>query len=114
MRISDWSSDVCSSDLRPALGDPDDGLHARKLEGWRQLPLLPRVRDARNRMGRVRFLAAAVRLHALWRKRPGRARHEADRALLSGQLGSTSCRERVGQYGALSVVAGSLKKKTRR
>src|SRR3546814_10343548 len=31
MRISDWSSDVCSSDLDALLGDPDDGerwLHA--------------------------------------------------------------------------------------
>src|SRR3546814_3144343 len=32
MRISDWSSDVCSSDLRPAaVGDGDERLHRNLL-----------------------------------------------------------------------------------
>src|SRR3546814_20096028 len=35
MRISDWSSDVCSSDLRPLAGKggAGDALHRREIEG---------------------------------------------------------------------------------
>src|SRR3546814_10104409 len=44
MRISDWSSDVCSSDLRPAFGDRDNRLCARAAVDGRQLILQPRRR----------------------------------------------------------------------
>src|SRR3546814_5250168 len=62
LRISDWSSDVCSSDLkaddaeryrrvvRPALGDPHSG---GGLRGYRQLGLqCKRVRSEERRVGK--------------------------------------------------------------
>src|SRR3546814_1897760 len=39
MRISDWSSDVCSSDLRCA------GTHRHSRQGWRRLPGFARRRN---------------------------------------------------------------------
>src|SRR3546814_17056827 len=57
MRISDWSSDVCSSDLRrlrlvltdPALcgGQPSDGGHGC-LDGWRSEPRFPELCGGRG------------------------------------------------------------------
>src|SRR3546814_16435838 len=92
MRISDWSSDVCSSDLTCAT--------------W------PRCRTRGSSSAPCRRSSAAwgrsrcVR----WRgctKCPERARpvHAAV------EIGRASCRERVGQYVEISVVAGSVKKK---
>src|SRR3546814_4455733 len=37
MRISDWSADVCSSDLSPALVERMGGLQARPLGEWPML-----------------------------------------------------------------------------
>src|SRR3546814_20222757 len=85
MRISDWSSDVCSSDLfsfmarspvRAILSCRRRGLHA----------------VAHAVLGRVHRLVAARD---------------------QGQIGSASCRERVGQYVYISVVAVPRRKKDR-
>src|SRR3546814_18357365 len=91
MRISDWSSDVCSSDL------------------------FARLVDARERLQRY---AAAVILQGAAQILPVAAHGErrgADRAAeIEGEdleIGRASCRERVCQYVSISVVAGSLKKK---
>src|SRR3546814_14064320 len=81
MRISDWSSDVCSSDL--ARADPRRAGQGRARDTRR----LDRARDRRR--GR----APARRLN---RRR---------------KIGRASCRERVCQYVSISVVAVSLKKK---
>src|SRR3546814_1618977 len=78
MRISDWSSDVCSSDLG---GDRRDVGHA----------VLPEIGGQRRRPA-VAELAGELA-----------ARLVAD-AVLQGldasqrQIGRASCRERVGQY----------------
>src|SRR3546814_20459122 len=84
MLISDWSSDVCSSDLPVLI----------QLRCPNEAPDLP------HRQGR----------------RPVRAQPPADagRAAhpLLPQNGRVSCRERVCQYVSLSVVAGSLRKKS--
>src|SRR3546814_17678316 len=89
MRISDWSSDVCSSDLPAARSAGGGGAGG---------PAWQRGRGS-----------AGV-------DRPGRRAHPAcggssslrpDRA---GTIGRASCRERVCQYLSLSVVAVSLKK----
>src|SRR3546814_19227933 len=73
MRISDWSSDVCSSDL---------------------------ISDQPRSAGR------------LLRRQPeqGGGRPQGARG---EQIGRASCRERVCQYVEISVVAVSLKKKSR-
>src|SRR3546814_20157944 len=81
MRISDWSSDVCSSDL-----------HARATGVAGQGP--PDPVEPGGGQGRRR---ARRRAQLRWRQ----------------QIGSASCRERVCQYVSISVLAVSLKKKTR-
>src|SRR3546814_5001889 len=85
MRISDWSSDVCSSDLAQRVADRHDveldgeafgqRRWGRKLVGRERLEREPLARQVR----RGDDLPRAVGL-------PGR------------QIGSASCRERVCQY----------------
>src|SRR3546814_12947643 len=91
MRISDWSSDVCSSDLqeRPRIG-----------------VLLRRDRFER-------FVSAIVyipreKFNTDIRRKFGEVLAEAHNG---GQIGRASGRERVCQYVYISVVAVSLKKK---
>src|SRR3546814_14460067 len=109
MRISDWSSDVCSSDLRlgqrPLLGvevDAHDHVGAGQpgaLDDVEADAAQPEHDDVRPRLdlGRPDDRADA-------------GRHAA--ADVADQIGSASCRERVCQYVSISVVAVSLKKKT--
>src|SRR3546814_16093570 len=82
MRISDWSSDVCSSDLPTS--------SASRNAGWA--------------MGRAGPCASRHRTgdHAAL----PRGSHRLGR-----EIGRASCRERVCQYVYISVVAVSLKKK---
>src|SRR3546814_1840091 len=86
MRISDWSSDVCSSDLRlrPALGCAIALVSGRRLEDVDQLfaPLK----------------LAAAGLHGLQRRDAEGHLHEAGTSSGSTQIGRASCRERVCQY----------------
>src|SRR3546814_7962061 len=88
MRISDWSSDVCSSDLKAgALGfSTTRTMVHRTADG----DLTPTVGAA----------DAEMRAIALGLKDAG-----------AGEIGRASCRERVCQYVSISVVAGSLQKK---
>src|SRR3546814_20845137 len=97
MRISDWSSDVCSSDL---------------FEG----PCRAAAAQARALL----MMAAADRWDADWEEcdtQDGFVLHGKQRlrfgevAAAAAQLGRASCRERVCQYVWISVVAGSLSKK---
>src|SRR3546814_12277367 len=94
IRISDWSSDVCSSDLRGdggAARDPlgEGGSHNRSRN--------------RRRAGRDGGPAAD---HASPGRRPVGSRLSDD-----PEIGRASCRERVCQYVDISVVAVSYKKK---
>src|SRR3546814_15630213 len=101
MRISDWSSDVCSSDLG----------QARLLE-QRAVHVEPALHRDVGRLGH--------RLHADGAPAPfcGRDEHVAgaaadveDRAALAGdQIGRGSCRERVCPDVYISVVAAALQK----
>src|SRR3546814_19036478 len=87
MRISDWSSDVCSSDLLAS---------ARPLHHPR-------------RRGRGCAAGGGDPPFRIWprpdRDRP-RIRSDGD------EIGRASCRERVCQYVSISVVAVSLKNTT--
>src|SRR3546814_14688548 len=85
MRISDWSSDVCSSDLmyRPPVGR-EGGLVQRFRQGR------VGMHDARNVLG------TGAELH----------RHHR---LGNQTIGRASCRARVCQYVWISQVAVSLK-----
>src|SRR3546814_624597 len=64
MRINDWSSDVCSSDLialRQALADPERGLGGRGLEvGDEQLQLIAQAADGDVRRALTLLEIAAV------------------------------------------------------
>src|SRR3546814_20071767 len=101
MRISDWSSDVCSSDLPPELrrtaGSPPQFLfrYSHQQPEYPDTDAAERRSRSRNR-GRLADFA--------WRV-PGPKRQFID------ENGKASCRERGCPYVVLSVVAGSLKKK---
>src|SRR3546814_17098140 len=101
MRISDWSSDVCSSDLIAAHIDPAAaGISHKPLlptasttnhlkEGW-EPPFRGGVKQKRRRSDDGPAPLSAVR---------------------KVEIGRASCRERVCQYVSISVVAEALRKK---
>src|SRR3546814_4741502 len=77
MRISDWSSDVCSSDLlvpetRKPASVPEDGCGVRAAPGFR-------ATGSRNPVPRLAHYVSVFQSHR--------------------QIGRASCRERVWQYG---------------
>src|SRR3546814_19270757 len=90
MRISDWSSDVCSSDLRCALARLDriDVVFHRRIA----VPRSPVAEDLieKRALTRIGVVRPPVGIE---------------------EIGRASCRERVCQYVESSVVAVSLKKK---
>src|SRR3546814_12655152 len=103
MRISDWSSDVCSSDLVDLIGAGDQG------RPFRSRPHATNARTAGTRERRgdegtmqtpARDLdwdvAEAVRKHGLYLKQHSGGQ-QAD--LRQKKIGRASCRERVCQYG---------------
>src|SRR3546814_17536542 len=104
VRISDWSSDVCSSDLV-------------RLRSLRRVWHCRHATQARERDGE-RHSALPVRQSAPPDLHQGQAAHEATHEARSAvrnggpilQIGRASCRERVCQYVSISVVAVSLKK----
>src|SRR3546814_12743422 len=100
MRISDWSSDVCSSDLL---------YHEQNWRGIRDLPYLwgsfvwvafDLASDGRSEGDRNGINDKGIVTY--------------DRAVRKDAyyyIGRASCRDRVCQYVSISVVAVSLKKK---
>src|SRR3546814_5292005 len=98
MRISDWSSDVCSSDLYRRKRYGCGGVGGWRRERRRDPEHQPRER----RRHQVRQAAREQRLQA---------ELGDHRALVRGENGRASCRERVCQYVYSSVGAASLQKK---
>src|SRR3546814_11917568 len=104
MRISDWSSDVCSADLpgvRPRLSPSGSRLGVDE-----QLDLDVPV----GRIGRV-DADLAERTGQLEEVLPAADRLPAARRPHGAEIGRASSRERVWQSVSLSVVAVSLKTK---
>src|SRR3546814_13677606 len=104
MRISDWSSDVCSSDLLRLLADSK-----RRLITTDELrrgieELGPGVYDE---MSYYERWIASITNNLLEKGVISVA--ELGRRM---EIGRASCRERVCQYVSITVVAVSLKKKT--
>src|SRR3546814_14631809 len=95
LRISDWSSDVCSSDL--AGGERERSTSGRCPRPPRRL----RARPRRQFPGRVGEIGGHRR-----RARSG----PVDRRTTRREIGRASCRGRVCQYGLISVVAVYSKK----
>src|SRR3546814_15584466 len=100
MRISDWSADVCSSDLLVAANENNPGANSRgfRIDNYPQ----------------IRAMFHATLEKALSGNQPAPTALKtaaAEAGKLMGKIGRASCRERVCQYVEISVVAGSLKKK---
>src|SRR3546814_20050456 len=141
MRISDWSSDVCSSDLnayhwrRPfrrvsyrvcgITAIPDLRAQSGALPAVPALSVVDDVHDegdefasrssghiGHERVAKERTRAAVVNQKiTLATHRMVREPTPAARRLCRLKIGRASCRERVCQYVWISVVAVSLKKK---
>src|SRR3546814_16773706 len=99
MRISDWSSDVCSSDLGNGTGDTNDGDgdgdgEQPSLELELEAALDPNAEPAEEAVERDEANAAC-----------GGGRQSA-----GGQIGRASCRESVCQDVSHQVVAHALQK----
>src|SRR3546814_20539430 len=103
MRISDWSSDVCSSDLRGGFGDPRSATAQAELN--RQLTQVTRTRDASLESLKKKSGASAetlrrreIRDDISYSEEERRARHRLLDAMQKTEIGRASCRERVCQY----------------
>src|SRR3546814_18055767 len=99
LRISDWSSDVCSSDLLGRALEFVGGAHPALLVGQRDAQALPRVHAAARGFpadGLGLALGGALRrgFEAAMIAVGGR-----DRRAGKGQIGRPSSRERGGKYG---------------
>src|SRR3546814_14513952 len=94
MRMSDWSSDVCSSDLG----------RGRTARGHADLQIAEAAVRARE-LAVIRDVKAADARVSTARQRVDRHRHEL-------RLGCASCRERVCKFVYISLVAASLKRQT--
>src|SRR3546814_15344710 len=103
MRISDWSSDVCSSDLKGnrtkqlAIMDSDGGNH-KFITNGQALALSPRFSPDYKKIVYVSYLADRVRVFI----------YNVDTG--SQKIGRASCRDRVCQDVKISVVADALNK----
>src|SRR3546814_17592479 len=97
MRISDWSSDVCSSDLAVTVMLDEKGEQlssmefARKLEAWRDQG----VRECRFLIGAADGFDEAERERADLLIAFGRSTWPH---MMAREIGRASCRERVCQY----------------
>src|SRR3546814_20339449 len=103
MRISDWSSDVCSSDLSVILSHP-------RTQSASAAGAMPVVIASLNATHGMKYSGVIARCAPL-----SRANVKNDRLLAiavdTSKIGRESCRERVLQDGEISVVAVYLKKK---
>src|SRR3546814_18065764 len=99
MRISDWSSDVCSSDLHDELvemlGEKGEGLNLAAV------PPVPILLVGLQGSGKTTTTAKiGLRLRTRDKKKVLMASLDVARqAAQEQQIGRASCRERVGQYG---------------
>src|SRR3546814_18225515 len=106
MRISEWSSDVCSSDLAWGIANrvvEPAALRPAALEVASRLARQPRASVTATKALMKRALAVADQMDCEGREFAAR--------LASPEIGRASCRDRVWQYVYISVVAVSYKKK---
>src|SRR3546814_18021034 len=102
MRISDWSSDVCSSDLRIA-NSATTAMSAMKMPFRPRSPRMCENQRVNRFSGGLMFAPTASVLFVIGvSPEPPSAGvlhgHELEDGLGGGQIGRASCRERVCQY----------------
>src|SRR3546814_12214987 len=121
MRISDWSSDVCSSDLAEATAGVQRGGEVAQFQAGMlraesaHHPAIAAVRT----VDCSKAAAAPPEAVLLGFQRPLRLEACVDEqeaparvaAACRAEIGRASCMERVCQTGSISVAAGALKKK---
>src|SRR3546814_2295658 len=112
VRISDWSSDVCSSDLENETLEAYDHRRVSAFSGLEQ-----RLDDGITVGGGIQFERTHIEepdrtLNYTLVGTPLFVRRDVTDSLL--ELGRASCRERVCKNVSISVVAVSLKKKNKR
>src|SRR3546814_12866549 len=100
MRISDWSSDVCSSDLVEKLRLEPDFIAVRLFGIGRRCSQRKRIEIVSERRERTDLVVERPRLEAM---RVGCVDEQVIGCLIAtagavGQIGRASCRERVCQY----------------
>src|SRR3546814_18204258 len=105
MRISDWSSDVCSSDLVVVRVR---GLEAEANRIGVNVVVDKKVLPVVDRVVGVAVVRLAIRQEVEAVLRVGRQPRDVGRQV---EIGRASCRERVCQYVSISVVSGTLKQK---
>src|SRR3546814_11779905 len=101
MRISDWSSDVCSSDLGPPQIRGDDQPRAAGSQHLRRRGSLPNAE--------FRQVGVELPLHATACVVVGLTVTQEKQSSYNREIGRASCRERVCQYVSISGVGVSLK-----
>src|SRR3546814_12042905 len=98
MRISDWSSDVCSSDLHPACGAIEPVIHPTRIRPatfrWRRMGRQRRNQGVPHQVEDLR--EPGVQDLAMVTKPFGNG--VLERIDLVKKIGRASCRERVCQY----------------
>src|SRR3546814_19564484 len=108
MRISDWSSDLCSSDLLCIACGPDLWLRTDSTKARRFVMALARLGSAKKcsiSSSSVDFPWVLHMVYAIHGRAPG-----SD----VKKIGSASCRDRGWQYVSISVGAVVLKKKNKK
>src|SRR3546814_12629241 len=113
MRISDWSSDVCSSDL---VSSEEKAAIARSA-GADEVVVYGRQpfdKDASKALANKFKEAVGPNGANLVYDAVGGAYAEPALRSIAGEVGRASCRERVGTYVEISGVAVALKKKSDR
>src|SRR3546814_13979355 len=106
MRISDWSSDVCSSDL------PKGAFDFEEFSSYFPITVICTLIGApADTIPSLRSSLEAVGLSASMQREHVPALQAGFIEIDGFEIGRASCRERVCQYVEVSVVAVSLKKK---
>src|SRR3546814_15620466 len=113
MRISDWSSDVCSSDLQVGEDHGSATRFAGATYRHRRAVADLHLAGDDDRVTRAQSLDDLHLAGAPLAERD-RGPHRLAVAQPEDEIGQASCRERVCQYGSISVVAVSLKQKKTR
>src|SRR3546814_11873003 len=114
MRISDWSSDVCSSDLTDQTS-AHDPLNGYLPAGWTWNEYRARAKTEPAAVVKAAKQSMAIHVKAMLAfQKMGVPTFDYGnhiRQMAQAEIGRASCRERVFPYVSISVVARSLKKK---